>query len=334
MTSDSREQLVERDQADADLGRAPGCDVRVVGDDAHAERRHPLGDQHADAAEPDDADGLLVQLDAAVLRLRFHSPARSAALRRGDVAGRGEQQADGELGGADDVGLRRVDDHHAGLRRGRDVDVVEADAGAGDDLEPAGGGQRLGVDVVALRTRRASTSATAASSAARSAPSQWRTSKSGPRASTVAGDELFGDQHDWLGHGGHANRAVEDLRRRVRHTDHKPAGSTVATRAARTARNGRAESAPDGPARSGGKAGPASARRLRVVRAALVRLPNARSSSTERTESAAGRAHGSPAPPRESAGRTYDPGVVARPGRGAGCRDLERGDAACSPGPG
>ena len=42
--------------------------------------------------------------------------------------------------------------------------------------------------LVAERTRIASTSGDAASSAARSAPSQCRTSKSGPRASMVAGE--------------------------------------------------------------------------------------------------------------------------------------------------
>ena len=40
----------------------------------------------------------------------------------------------------------RVDDHHAVLGRRLDVDVVEADTGARDDLEPRGGQQRLGVD--------------------------------------------------------------------------------------------------------------------------------------------------------------------------------------------
>ena len=34
-----------------------------------------------------------------------------------------------------------------GLRGGGDVDVVEADTGAGDDLEALGGGERLGVDL-------------------------------------------------------------------------------------------------------------------------------------------------------------------------------------------
>ena len=62
------EQRVEVDQADAHLRGPAGLDVGVVGDDVHAERREPLGDQDADPAEPDDADGLLVQLDAGVPR--------------------------------------------------------------------------------------------------------------------------------------------------------------------------------------------------------------------------------------------------------------------------
>ena len=102
----------------------------------HAERAEPLGDEDADPAEPDDADGLLVELDAGVLdALPLPLLQRRAGGR--DVPGGGEQQADGQLGGADDVGGRRVDDHDAGLGGLLDVDVVEADTGAGDDLEPA-----------------------------------------------------------------------------------------------------------------------------------------------------------------------------------------------------
>ena len=139
------EQRVEVDQADAHLRGAAGLDVGVVGDDVHAERREPLRDEDADPAEADDADGLLVQLDAGVLRpLPLALPQRG--VRRADVAGGGEHQRDGELGGGDDVGRRRVDDHHAGLGRRADVDVVEPHAGAGDDLEPRCGGERLGVD--------------------------------------------------------------------------------------------------------------------------------------------------------------------------------------------
>ena len=179
-------QLVEADHPHAHLGGAAGLHVGVVGDHVHAERGQPVRDEHADAAEPDDAERLLEQLDAGVAAA-LPLPARQRRVGRADVAGRGEHQGHGELGGAGDVGGRRVDDHHAVLRRGRHVDVVEADPGPGHDLEPRRGEQCLGVDAVAERTRIASTSAIAASSSARSAPLQCRISKSGPRASTVAG---------------------------------------------------------------------------------------------------------------------------------------------------
>ena len=129
------EQGVEVDQPDAHLRGPAGLHVGVVGDHVHAERAQPLRDQHADPAQADDADGLLVELDAGVLRpLPLALPQRR--VRRRDVPGGGEHQRDGELGGRDDVGRRRVDDHDAGLGGGADVDVVEADAGPGDDLEP------------------------------------------------------------------------------------------------------------------------------------------------------------------------------------------------------
>ena len=125
------EQLVEGDQLGAELAGALGRDVGVVGEDLHAEALEPLGDELADPAEADDADLLVEQLDAAVLAA-LPRAGLEGLVGRGDVAGGGQQQADGELGGGGDVGGRGVDDHDAGLGGGRDVDVVEADAGAGD----------------------------------------------------------------------------------------------------------------------------------------------------------------------------------------------------------
>ncbi len=61
------------------------------------------------------------------------------------MPGAGDQQATGQLGSGDDVGGRGVDDHHAGLGGGGDVDVVQADARAGDDLQLLGDRQGLGV---------------------------------------------------------------------------------------------------------------------------------------------------------------------------------------------
>lgn len=63
------EELVERDGLDAELLGARGRDVGgVVGDDLDAERLQARGDERADTAEADDADGLLVELDARVGR--------------------------------------------------------------------------------------------------------------------------------------------------------------------------------------------------------------------------------------------------------------------------
>ena len=140
------DELLERHQPHPHLRRPTGLHVGVVGDHAHPEGAQPLRDQHADAAEPDDADGLLVELDAGVLAALPLAVA-AAPAGRADVPGGGEHQRDGQLGGGDDVRGRRVDDHDAVLGRGLHVDVVEADPGAGDDGEPPCCRERLGVDL-------------------------------------------------------------------------------------------------------------------------------------------------------------------------------------------
>jgi hypothetical protein len=57
------------------------------------------------------------------------------------------KQGDRVLGGGDGVGARRVEDEDAGPRRRPEVDVVDADAGPGDDPEPGGGLEHLLVDL-------------------------------------------------------------------------------------------------------------------------------------------------------------------------------------------
>ena len=57
----------------------------------------------------------------------------------GDVAGLGEQHRDGVLGGRHDVALRGVDHHHAVRGGRRQIDVVDADAGAADHEQLVGG---------------------------------------------------------------------------------------------------------------------------------------------------------------------------------------------------
>ena len=150
-----RGQRVEVDQIDVHLPGPLGGDERVVGDEPHPERHGPLRDELADATEADDAERLVGELDA--LPLRPLPPAgdeRGVGLRH--VAGLGQQQRHGLLGGREDVRLRGVDDHHA-LAGGRlDVDVVETDAGPPDDARgrcPAS--STSAVTVVAERMIRA-----------------------------------------------------------------------------------------------------------------------------------------------------------------------------------
>ena len=75
---------------------------------------------------------LSVQLDAARTSSAPSLPPIERRVRLRDVAREREQQRHRVLGGGDDVRLRRVGDDDAALGRGRDVDVVDADAGAAD----------------------------------------------------------------------------------------------------------------------------------------------------------------------------------------------------------
>ena len=142
-----RDELFDRGhELHAELARAIGAHERVVRDEPHAERVRALGDEHADAAEADDAERLAVQLDALPLRA-VPLPGLEVGVRLRHVARLREQQRERVLGRREDVRLRRVDDHHAAPRRLGDVDVVEADAGPADDDEVGARGEHLGGDL-------------------------------------------------------------------------------------------------------------------------------------------------------------------------------------------
>ena len=138
------QQLVERQQFDAELRGARRRHVRVVGHHVRAERGQPLGDQLPDPAQPHHTDGLAVDLGAGERR---PLPGAFTQRRVGgrDLPRRGQHQRHRVLGGAVDIRRGRVDHQHAARGGGVDVDVVQADAGAGDDLELGRGGQHLGV---------------------------------------------------------------------------------------------------------------------------------------------------------------------------------------------
>src|SRR5690606_32795817 len=94
----------------------------------------------------DQAQRLGIELDAdeAVLL-----PASGLGRRVGrrDRAGGGQHQRDRMLGRRDRVAERRVHDNDALRRRGGNVDVVDADAGAPDNLQALRRGDDAGRDL-------------------------------------------------------------------------------------------------------------------------------------------------------------------------------------------
>ncbi len=141
-----------------------------------------VGDDRADIAAADDAQRLAGDLDAheAVL-LPLAGLGGGVGLR--NLPRQREHQRDGVLGGGDRIAERRVHHDHALGGGGRDVDVVDADAGAADHLEVLGLLQELGGDLggradgEAVEARRS-----ASASLSLSAPSFGWKSTSTPRS--------------------------------------------------------------------------------------------------------------------------------------------------------
>ena len=102
-----------------------------------------LRDEHADPAQADDAERLVVQLDA-LPPGAVPLAGLEVAVGLRDVARLREQQRDRVLGRRQHVRLRGVHHHHAATGGGGDVDVVEADPGAADDHEVVAGLEHLG----------------------------------------------------------------------------------------------------------------------------------------------------------------------------------------------
>ena len=88
----AHELLDGGDEIDAELAGAVGAHVRVEGHELHPERVGALRDEHADPPETDDAEDLVVQLDALPPgAVPLAGPEVAVGLRH--VAGLGEQAA-------------------------------------------------------------------------------------------------------------------------------------------------------------------------------------------------------------------------------------------------
>ncbi len=109
-------------------------DKWIEADHFHAQTGGPFGNDAADVAETDDADGFIAELDAdKFIALPLAGFERGHSL--GNMARERHHQGNGMLAGGDVVAAGRVHDDDAAFGGGIGVDVLIADAGAPDDFE-------------------------------------------------------------------------------------------------------------------------------------------------------------------------------------------------------
>ena len=132
------------------IGGALGREERIVGDHPHAQAERAVDHDRADIAGADHAERLAGDLDPheAVL-LPLAGLCRRIGLR--NLPREREHQRDGVFGGGDRIAERRVHHDDALRGRGRDVDIVDADAGAADHLQALAFSRIFGVTLVAER---------------------------------------------------------------------------------------------------------------------------------------------------------------------------------------
>ena len=136
------EQLVQLDLFHLHLIGLVLTQEWVIDDDFHLEAARAVADDAADIARADDPQGLVEKLYThKAVFLPLSGMGRGRGL--GQLSRDGEHHRDGMFGGGDHVAKWRVHDDHALLAGRHLVDVVGADARAGDHLEPV----RMGEDL-------------------------------------------------------------------------------------------------------------------------------------------------------------------------------------------
>ena len=128
------EDAVELAAFDTEGSRTLFGNEGVVAQDAHLKANGAAGDFATDISKPKDAERLAADFDAE------EAGASPLAGMHGSIGGRNvashrHQQGNGVLGGGDGIALGGVDDDDATFGGSIEVDIVDADTGAADDLE-------------------------------------------------------------------------------------------------------------------------------------------------------------------------------------------------------
>lgn len=146
----AREELGQGHALNAELALDLGVGGAGGSEHGHAEAAGAARDGAADLAQTDDAEGGAESVVAEEVRGRPRLPAALSgyAFALYEVAGGGEEEGEGEVGGGlvEDAG--RVRDPDTRRRRGHGVEVVVADGHVGDDAQAGGLGQEIGADGV------------------------------------------------------------------------------------------------------------------------------------------------------------------------------------------
>ena len=128
------DQGFEIDQFAAKFGSSSSVDERIEGHQVHIEGLGTGRNEATNAAEADDAQGLLGQLDPVPLAA-LPAAVNERCMRLSDIAGLGQHHRQCVLGGRHGVGERCVGYQHVVGRRRLDIDIVETDTSAADDLQ-------------------------------------------------------------------------------------------------------------------------------------------------------------------------------------------------------
>ena len=135
------------DEFDAAVEDGGSGDEGVEAEDVHFHGEGADGDGFADTAEADDAEGFAGELSAFELSFfPLGGAGLDVGIGGGDFAGEGVHESEGVFCGGEGGGLGGVHDEDAFFGGGGEVDVIDADAGAGDALEVAGVLEAFGGD--------------------------------------------------------------------------------------------------------------------------------------------------------------------------------------------
>ena len=113
----------------------PGiCNVRIVSNDLHAKGLHAGGNQTADAAQTDNAQGLAHQFHA-FQAVTVPDTAFNHLMSFHRIAAGGQHQTDGVLGSGNDIGFRCIYDNDAPLCSAFHLDVIHTVTGTAYNLQ-------------------------------------------------------------------------------------------------------------------------------------------------------------------------------------------------------